>query len=149
VAQNLSDLLQYGSFYLSKDEFEQQVTEALEFYQPVLGRQLLCSFQGKEFWDYHKARLKELGYPLTRIILLKAAVRTILRESVNPDKQSQNCEAPGLRHAQKVIWHRTGTSGCKGCWQKLEKIKDRVGTCNLGHDQELFSGSEAAQTEPR
>jgi glycosyltransferase involved in cell wall biosynthesis len=84
LAQNLSDLLQYGSFYLSKDEFEQQVTEALEFYHRFLAVNYFARSRGKEFWDYHKARLKELGYPLTRIILLKAAVRTILRESVNP-----------------------------------------------------------------
>jgi hypothetical protein len=40
--------------------------------------------QGKEFWDYHKGRLEELGYPLTRFALFKAAVVTVLEESVNP-----------------------------------------------------------------
>ncbi len=60
------------------------MTEALEFYHRFLAVNYFARSRGKEFWDYHKARLKELGYPLTRIILLKAAVRTILRESVNP-----------------------------------------------------------------
>jgi hypothetical protein len=45
----------------------------------------IIPFRGKAFWDYHKRRLEELGYPLTFTAVLKAAVITILREMLNPE----------------------------------------------------------------
>jgi glycosyltransferase involved in cell wall biosynthesis len=84
LPQNLSDLLQYGPAYLSKDELERQVCETLKFYHRFLAVNYFVGSKGKDFWDYHKGRLKELGYPLTRFALLKAGVLTVVRESVNP-----------------------------------------------------------------
>ncbi len=84
LSQTLSDLLHYGSSYLTKDELEQQVGETLEGYRRFLAVNYLVGSRGKEFWDYHKGRLRELGYPLTHFVLLKAAVLLVLRESVNP-----------------------------------------------------------------
>jgi len=84
LPQNLSDLLYYGSSYLCKNELERQVRERLKFYHLFLAVNYFVESRGKEFWDYHKGRLKELGYPLTHFLLLKAAVLTVVRESVNP-----------------------------------------------------------------
>jgi hypothetical protein len=84
LPQNLSDLLQYGPSYLSKDELERQVGETLKFYHRFLAVNYFVGSKGKDFWDYHKGRLKELGYPLTPFALLKAGVLTVVRESVNP-----------------------------------------------------------------
>lgn len=84
LPQNLSDLLHYGSSYLSKNELERQVRETLKSYQRFLAVNYFVESRGKEFWDYHKGRLKELGYPLTHFALLQAAVLTVVREGVNP-----------------------------------------------------------------
>ena len=40
----------------------------------------------EEFWGYHKARLKELGYPLKRFDLMRAAVRKVMQELLNPEQ---------------------------------------------------------------
>jgi len=84
LPQNLSDLLHYGSAYLCENELERQVCETLKRYQRFLAVNYFLESRGKEFWDHHKGRLRELGYPLTYFALLKAAVLTVLQESVNP-----------------------------------------------------------------
>jgi hypothetical protein len=42
--------------------------------------------RGKEFWQYHRERLKELGYPLRPSRLLKAGVTKLLSEIANPQQ---------------------------------------------------------------
>jgi glycosyltransferase involved in cell wall biosynthesis len=84
LSATLNDLLEYGPFFLTKEEFKKQVKEAVKSYRRFLVVNYFARSQGKEFWDYHKGRLEELGYPLTRFALFKAAVVTVLEESVNP-----------------------------------------------------------------
>jgi|ERR1035441_442430 glycosyltransferase involved in cell wall biosynthesis len=84
LSQTLSDLLAYGSFYLSKSELRQQVAEALHGYHLFLAINYFVGFRDDKFWEYHKTRLEELGYPLSRLTLLRAAAVGVLQESVNP-----------------------------------------------------------------
>ncbi len=84
LPQTLSDLLHYGSSYLDCNELEQQLSETIKAYHRFLAVNYLFGSRGSEFWDYHKGRLRELGYPLTHVVLLKAAVLIGLQESVNP-----------------------------------------------------------------
>jgi glycosyltransferase involved in cell wall biosynthesis len=84
ISANLSDLQHYGSFYLSDQELKRQVKRTLNGYHRFLVVNLFSGSRDKEFWVYHKGRLEELGYPLTRFTLLKAAVATVLEESMNP-----------------------------------------------------------------
>jgi glycosyltransferase involved in cell wall biosynthesis len=84
LPQTLSDLLQYGPSYLDKNELEQHVRETLRKYHRFLTVSYFLGSKGKEFWDYHKGRLREMGYPLTRGALLKAVVIMWLGEIVNP-----------------------------------------------------------------
>ena len=84
LSQTLSDLLAYGSFYLSKSELDQQVAEALNSYYRFLAVNYFFGSRDKKFWDYHRGRLQELGYPLSRLRLLKTAAVGVLHESVNP-----------------------------------------------------------------
>jgi glycosyltransferase involved in cell wall biosynthesis len=81
---NLNDVICYGPLYLDKDELEQKVAETLKSYHRFLAVNYFCASRGKEFWDYHRSRLAELGYPLKRFALLRAAVITVMEESVNP-----------------------------------------------------------------
>jgi glycosyltransferase involved in cell wall biosynthesis len=80
----LNDLVQYGSFYLAKDEWKKQIDLTLESYYRFLAWNYLVGHQDAAFWSYHKGRLAELGYPLSRFALLKAAAAAIFREGLNP-----------------------------------------------------------------
>ena len=46
----------------------------------------MIRFRGKEFWDYHKSRLEELGHPVRFFELLRALVIKVLRELLNPEQ---------------------------------------------------------------
>lgn len=80
----LNDVISYGPLYLNKEELALKVDETLKGYHRFLAVNYFCGFRQKEFWDYHKNRLAELGHPLRRFDLLKAALITVLEESVNP-----------------------------------------------------------------
>jgi glycosyltransferase involved in cell wall biosynthesis len=80
----LDDLIQYGPSYLSADELQRLVKMRLSDYHRFLAVNYFVSFRDKKFWDYHRGRLAELGYPLTRFTLLKAALIAVARLAMNP-----------------------------------------------------------------
>jgi len=82
----LSDLLHYGPFYLDKRELKQQLERLLKIYHRYLAVDYFVGFRGEEYWNYHKGRLAELGYPLSRLSLFKAAFIAILEEALNPQQ---------------------------------------------------------------
>jgi glycosyltransferase involved in cell wall biosynthesis len=79
----LNDLIEYGPFYLSKEECDRLVKRQLNNYHRFLAVSLI-GFRGNEFWQYHRSRLEELGYPLKASMLLKGAVIAILRGARHP-----------------------------------------------------------------
>jgi glycosyltransferase involved in cell wall biosynthesis len=81
----LRDLLEYGPFYLSKEECERQFERQLGDYYIFLASSV-AGLRGKEFWQYHRDRLKELGYPLRTSRLLKAGVTKLFSEIANPQQ---------------------------------------------------------------
>ncbi|MGA2515996.1 MAG: glycosyltransferase family 2 protein [Thermodesulfobacteriota bacterium] len=81
----LNDIIQYGPFYLTKQEFERKLKEDLNGYHGFLAVNMI-RFRGKEFWDYHKGRLEELGHPVNFFELLRALVIKALRELLNPEQ---------------------------------------------------------------
>jgi glycosyltransferase involved in cell wall biosynthesis len=85
----LNDVLQYGPSCLTTEEFERVRNGTLAGYHRYLAVTLLVGSGGKEFWDYHKGRLKELGYPLRARTLLKAAAFAILRGFLHPDQAAR------------------------------------------------------------
>lgn len=82
----LNDRIQYGPLYLEKKEAERKVKEGVQAYYTFLAVSYCTGRREKEFWDYHKGRLKELGYPVKPVMLLKAAVVKALQEVVNPEQ---------------------------------------------------------------
>ena len=84
VSANFNDVICYGPLYLSKDEQAGKLAEMQGKYHHLLARNLLVGNRQKEFWDYHKGRLAELGYPFRRTQLVKAAVRIVWEEIKNP-----------------------------------------------------------------
>jgi glycosyltransferase involved in cell wall biosynthesis len=84
----LGDVVQYGPFYLSGEEFERKLKEILDDYYRFLAVSII-RFKDKEFWDYHKRRLGELGYPLRLSALAKAGTVKVLKEIVNPEQATR------------------------------------------------------------
>jgi glycosyltransferase involved in cell wall biosynthesis len=82
----LSDLITYGPYYLSDEELSRYVKKALKSYRRQLGINYVSGSGGKEYWEYHEGRLKELGFPVTRLQLISSAVVAILDEMVNPGR---------------------------------------------------------------
>jgi len=83
VSANLNDLLEYGGFYLSKDEFDITLHKTLRRYYEYLAVNMI-RFRGEQFWQYHRSRLQELGFPITRSKLLRTLISKGLRELQNP-----------------------------------------------------------------
>ena len=80
----LNDLLQYGSSYLTKQEFDNHLKKELDGYHRFLGVNYVVGFRDKKFWDYHRGRLQELGHPLTRLELFKGVLIAALQGISNP-----------------------------------------------------------------
>ncbi len=93
----LNDLLEYGAAYLSSQELKGLVTKALRGYHRFLAIAFFTESRGKGFWDYHQARLKELGYPLKRYELILAAFRELIRELSNPEQAFKKMRTRFLR----------------------------------------------------
>jgi glycosyltransferase involved in cell wall biosynthesis len=80
----LNDLIVYGPHYLQQDELNRCIAKSLKAYRRSLGVSYVVGSQGKEYWQYHEGRLRELAFPLTRVQLLRAVAVAALREMANP-----------------------------------------------------------------
>jgi glycosyltransferase involved in cell wall biosynthesis len=80
----LNDLQQYGPSYLDQAELDRLIQESLRGYYNFLAVEYVIGFRGKDFWSYHQERFAELGYPLSRMLLLKSAATHLGREFLNP-----------------------------------------------------------------
>jgi hypothetical protein len=81
----LNDLLRYGSAFLNEDELQTAIQLSLNGYYRFLAINYFSKSQGTDFWIYHRNRLKELGFPLKRVHLVKALLALILKEIGNPE----------------------------------------------------------------
>ena len=59
---HLSLLKKYGPLYFCAAEYEQLWKQQLGNYYRLLARSLFCA-KPREFWEYHKSRLAEIGEP--------------------------------------------------------------------------------------
>jgi glycosyltransferase involved in cell wall biosynthesis len=85
LSADLHNLIEYGPSYLSERELQSAINKQLSAYYRFLAINLLIGSRKEEFWNYHRGRLMELGYPLKRRTLYWTAARTILHEFLNPD----------------------------------------------------------------
>ncbi|HKX62557.1 MAG TPA: hypothetical protein VJS65_11945, partial [Verrucomicrobiae bacterium] len=79
----IDDLINYGRFYLREDDWKRRLREQVNAYYQFLA---VSAMRGKdaEFWDYHRARLKELGYPISTIKLLRGGMTKLFGVLLNP-----------------------------------------------------------------
>ena len=81
VLANLYALKKYGPVFLSGEEYGAHWQRELRRYYRQLARSVLAR-KGNDYWEYHRARLDEMGEPL-RIPKLAGAVAGYLVERIS------------------------------------------------------------------
>jgi glycosyltransferase involved in cell wall biosynthesis len=97
ASANLNDVLRYGSLYLSPEEWKHNIDKTLHAYHRYLAANYLFGSRDQAFWHYHKSRLAELGYPLGRIDLLRAAWVELL----HPIEAARKARRRIVKHATR------------------------------------------------
>jgi hypothetical protein len=88
LSSNMSDLLEYGSSFLSEQECEQRLQQLLAQYYEFLAISAL-KFREGEFWRYHRERLSHLGHPLSQITLARTVFMAVLGLLLNPKRTAE------------------------------------------------------------
>jgi len=83
LSSKLSDLLHYGPTYLTSQELQGRARDLLKQYYHFLAIAAV-NFRDQRFWNYHRRRLKELGYPLDILKLVTAISTKIFDLVLNP-----------------------------------------------------------------
>ena len=83
LLEGLTALLQYGAYFLNRFEQEECMRTWQREYYTFLAKSALC-MREREFWDFHRNRLVELGHPLQRGKLLMAVLAEILYGIFHP-----------------------------------------------------------------
>lgn len=84
LSENLNNVLRYGPKVLTPVEMQDALGNVLDHYHRYLAIESFTNSRGPEFWNYHRSRLAELGYPLRRVDLIKAAFLLAVTGLVNP-----------------------------------------------------------------
>jgi glycosyltransferase involved in cell wall biosynthesis len=101
----LSDLLNYGSNWLTAEEIHKRREEILEDYYEFLAAKLFQRTD-RAFWEYHEKRLNEVGLPLSKARLAKALFAKLLDLLFNP---KQTFEKVLARVLARQRFGRVGT----------------------------------------
>jgi glycosyltransferase involved in cell wall biosynthesis len=75
--------LTYGQRFLAPTEFAARRLEVFDDYYRNLGRALL-HMSGREFWQFHQARLQDLGLALDKPRIARAAIGVALSKARSP-----------------------------------------------------------------
>jgi hypothetical protein len=94
LSSKVGDLLEYGPLYLTQSEMEQRLKKRMDEYYAFLAISAV-HLRGRRFWNYHRNRLKVLGYPLNGGKLGRAICAKLMDLAFNP---KHTIEAL-LRHA--------------------------------------------------
>jgi glycosyltransferase involved in cell wall biosynthesis len=89
LPSGIGDLLTYGSFYLTEIEVKKRLGVLLDSYYTYLAHEFL-KLRNRDFWSYHRNKLRELGYPLDKLRLSKAILLTLIGWSLNPKSTVEN-----------------------------------------------------------
>jgi glycosyltransferase involved in cell wall biosynthesis len=92
ILGKLAVLTKFGPVCLSAEEYEERLEQRIQGYYAFLGRSALQR-KGKEFWDYHRVGLKNLGFSLSRVKLAvatgKALYHKLIRYVLYPKTTAQ------------------------------------------------------------
>src|SRR5262249_5149583 len=82
------DCVTYGMAYLTRDELDARVEQLLNEYYRYLSTNALKR-RDKTFWNYHKRRLQEIGFPFDRLRLSKQVAMKLIDLAINPKQTAQ------------------------------------------------------------
>lgn len=74
---HLTVLKKYGPVFLSREEFEERLNQKMDRYYRFLAQKVF-ELKDREFWDFHKHELENLGHPLSQVRLFKNSVALLL-----------------------------------------------------------------------
>jgi glycosyltransferase involved in cell wall biosynthesis len=74
---NLIIFAKYGPVYLTEEEYEGRLKQLLERHYRFLATSVF-ELKGREFWNYHRDGLRNLGYPLSVTRLIRALLLALL-----------------------------------------------------------------------
>jgi glycosyltransferase involved in cell wall biosynthesis len=77
AGDTLRELVVYGPYYLTSEEYTERLDETISKYYDFLAENLLRRRSGK-FWDFHKEMLCKNGVPFSRWALVRGFVRKIV-----------------------------------------------------------------------
>jgi glycosyltransferase involved in cell wall biosynthesis len=73
ILGNFMILNKYGSSFLTSEEYDRLLERRLKMYYRFLGMSAY-KCREKEFWDYHRKGLEQLGYSLKKVEILRACL---------------------------------------------------------------------------
>ncbi len=85
VVADIEELTRYGPIYLSSQERESRLSQATKTYYRFLAESVL-ELRGKEFWDYHRERMRSLGLGIDYFKLSRFVLYRILDALLNPKR---------------------------------------------------------------
>lgn len=100
LSSKIGDCVTYGPLYLTADELDRRIETLLDEYYKFLA-DWAANPRGKAFWDYHKKRLREVGYPLDSVRLGKAISRKYLNVLLDPKLAVEKVS----RRLRKILGH--------------------------------------------
>lgn len=83
LATDLLELVNYGPYYLSSEEWDACLKQHISKYYSFLGKRLLSGWD-RQFWEYHRHELSKAGVAFDRTRLAAAALAELAKAVLNP-----------------------------------------------------------------
>lgn len=113
LAGVLHEILTYGHCYLDEREFEICVNRHMSAYYRFLGSSLLRGGRDREFWGYHKRKLRDAGLDLDYRRLAKSALARVGNAVLNPKYSIEELikilQSGGGARVLRKLFFRKGT----------------------------------------
>src|ERR1700730_11772909 len=85
LAADIEELVRFGPIYLTQEEREVRLRQAMKRYYRFLAQSVL-DLRGKEFWDYHRSRMRLLGIGIDNFKLGRFMLYRIADAILNPKR---------------------------------------------------------------
>jgi glycosyltransferase involved in cell wall biosynthesis len=83
IPAKLNIMKNYGPIYLTDEEYKRRLKKLIEEYYQFLSQNVF-RWRNKQLWNYHKSALNYIGFPLSKISLLKALFAVIINVILCP-----------------------------------------------------------------
>jgi glycosyltransferase involved in cell wall biosynthesis len=85
LAADVEELTKFGPIYLTTEELERRLREANKAYYTFLAQSVL-ELRGKEFWDYHRHRMRQLGVGIDSLKIGRYVLYRLIDAVLNPKR---------------------------------------------------------------